>query len=57
MRFDAVWLRPLPGDPLAVGLSHADEATEALAKAFALGTPADIAGVWVDGERVHRPVR
>lgn len=55
MRFDAVWLRPLPGDPLAVGLSHANDATEALAKAFALGTPADIAGVWVDGEPVHRP--
>lgn len=57
MRFDAVWLKPLEGDPLAVGLTHAHDATEALAKAFALGTPADIAGVWVDGEPVHRPAR
>lgn len=57
MRFDAVWLRPLEGDPLSVGLSHAHDATEALAKAFALGTPADIAGVWVDGEPVRRPGR
>lgn len=57
MRFDAVWLRPLDGDPLAVGLSHAQDATDALAKAFALGTPADIAGVWVDGQAIRRPGR
>lgn len=52
-RFDAVWLRPLPGDPLAVGLSHAADPGEALAKVFTLGTPADIAAVWVDGDLVR----
>lgn len=53
-RFDAVLLRPLPGDPLAVGLTHAQDAPDALAKVFALGAPADIAGVWVDGRQVGR---
>lgn len=52
-RFDAVWLRPLPGDPLAVGLTHAADPAEALAKVFTLGTPADIAAVWVDGDLVR----
>lgn len=51
-RFDAVWLRPLPGDPLAVGLTHAADPPEALAKVFALGTPSDVAAVWVDGRPV-----
>jgi guanine deaminase len=49
-RFDAVWLRPRAGTTLDVVLRHAGSAEEALARAFALGTPADIAGVWVDGE-------
>lgn len=48
-----MWLRPLPGDPLAVGLSHAADPGEALAKVFTLGTPADIAAVWVDGDLVR----
>lgn len=52
MRFDAVWVRPRPGDPMDVGLRHAQDASDALATVFALGTPADIAGVWVDGERL-----
>lgn len=50
--FDAVWIRPAPGDPLDVGLRNAASPDDALAKVFALGTPADIAGVWVAGERV-----
>ena len=50
--FDAVWIRPEPGDPLDVGLRHAASPDDALAKVFALGTPADVASVWVAGERV-----
>ena len=48
-RFDAVWLRPLPDSTLDIVLRHAPDASEALAKVFALATPADVAGVWVDG--------
>ncbi len=33
-----------------MALSHATGHEDALAKAFALGSPADIATVWVDGE-------
>jgi guanine deaminase len=51
-RFDAVWLDPTPGTPLAIGLRHADGPADALAKAFALATPHDVRGVWVDGDRV-----
>jgi guanine deaminase len=50
--FDAVWLSPDPGDPLDIGLRHADSPEGALAKLFSLGTPADIAGVWVAGTPV-----
>jgi guanine deaminase len=49
-RFDAQWLCPAEGSPLDVGLAHADDADEALARLFALGTPADVRAVWVDGE-------
>ena len=51
-RFDAVWVRPLAGDPLDVCLRHAVSAEDALAKIFALGGDADVAGVWVAGRRV-----
>ncbi len=51
-RFDAVWLRPRPGTTLEVGLHHADGPEDALARLFAQGGPGDVAGVWVDGERV-----
>ena len=50
--FDAVWVRPQPGDPLDVGLRHADSPEGALAKIFALGGDADLAGVWVGGSLV-----
>ena len=36
-RFDAVWLRPSPHSTLDIVLRHAPDATEALAKVFALG--------------------
>jgi guanine deaminase len=47
--FDALWLRPPPGSPLAVGLRHADTAEQALARTFALATSYDVAGVWIAG--------
>lgn len=51
-RFDAQWLCPAEGSALEVGLAHASDAAEALARAFALGTPADVRSVYVDGELV-----
>lgn len=51
-RFDAVLVEPTPGEPLAVGIRHAHSDEDALAKIFAMGTPGDIARVWVDGETV-----
>lgn len=53
-RFDAVWVRPAAGEPLDIGLRHASSDEDALAKLFALGTPADVATVWVDGREVSR---
>jgi guanine deaminase len=52
--FDAVWLRPEPTSTLAVNLRHARDATDALARIFALATPADVAGVWIRGVRAER---
>jgi guanine deaminase len=51
-RFDALWLRPHPGTTLDVALRIAGGPDDALAKAFALATPADVARVWVDGRPV-----
>ena len=48
-RFDAVLIRPAEGQPLDVGIRHAADDGDALATIFAMGTPADIAGVWVNG--------
>jgi guanine deaminase len=55
--FDAVWLRPAQGSTLAVNLRHAYDATDALARVFSLATPADVAGVWIRGQRAadHAP--
>lgn len=47
--FDAVWLKPAPGSTLAVNMAHAKDASDLLARVFALGTPADVAGVWSGG--------
>jgi guanine deaminase len=52
-RFDAVWIRPAPGTTFDVALSHANGPDEALARIFALATPGDVAGVWVDGQMIH----
>lgn len=51
-RFDAQWLCPADGSALDVGLTHAADAAEALDRAFALGTQADVRAVWVDGDLV-----
>ncbi|MEV6596180.1 guanine deaminase [Actinoplanes sp. NPDC051346] len=51
-RFDAIWVRPTPGTPLDIGMRHATDPEDALAKVFALGTPHDVARVWIDGTRV-----
>lgn len=51
-RFDAVLIRPVAEQPLDIGLKHADDNDAALAKIFALGTPADIHSVWIDGHLV-----
>jgi len=49
-QFDAQWVCPPDGSPLQVGLTHASDPEDALARVFALGTPADVRGVWVGGE-------
>ncbi|MBG6098812.1 guanine deaminase [Nocardioides luteus] len=54
-RFDAQWIQPAPSTPLDVGLAHAADAADALAKMFALGTPADVRSVWIDGDLVNAP--
>ena len=51
--FDAVWLRPADGSTLAVNLRHARDTSDALARMFALATPADVRGVWVGGDRLR----
>ncbi len=50
--FDAVWLRPPAGGPLAVNIANAADPADALARIFALATPADVAGVWTCGRRI-----
>ncbi|HRW18378.1 MAG TPA: amidohydrolase family protein [Dermatophilaceae bacterium] len=52
-RFDSVWLRPAPGSPLEVPWRHTESEADAIARLFTLATPADIAGVWIDGVQVH----
>lgn len=50
--FDAVFIRPTPGEPLDIGIQHAKEDEDVLAMLFAMGTPADIAEVWINGDSV-----
>jgi guanine deaminase len=52
--FDAVWLHPAKASTLAVNLKHAHDTTDALGRIFALATPADVADVWIRGERARR---
>ena len=53
--FDAVWVRPAPESTFDTVLRHAADAPDLLAKIFTLGTPADVAGVWVGGQRLTSP--
>jgi guanine deaminase len=53
MAFDAVLVRPPSGTTLETALRHAADPEDALAKLFVLGTPADIASVWVGGDVVN----
>ena len=53
MRFDAVWVRPSEGCTLDVALRTAAGPDDTLAKVFALAGPPDLAGVWVDGDRIR----
>lgn len=52
-RFDAQWIKPAPNTPLHVGLAHATDPTDALARTFALGNPADVHSVWIEGDLVR----
>jgi guanine deaminase len=52
--FDAQLLRPSDGSPLSVGIAHAADTEEVLARIFTLGTPADVQAVWIDGQLLHR---
>lgn len=57
MQMDAVLVRPTAGSTLDVALRHAESADDAVAKVFVLGTPADIASVWVGGAAPGTPDR
>jgi guanine deaminase len=50
--FDAVLWQAPAGSDLGVNLKYASDASDALARIFALATPADVAGVWLRGSRV-----
>jgi len=50
--FDALWLAPAADSTLDVNLRHAKDADDALAKAFALAGPADVAATWVAGRQI-----
>jgi guanine deaminase len=51
-QFDALLVDPHPGSALDVGLRHARDEDDAVAKAFALGTDADVTRVWVAGREI-----
>ena len=51
--FDAVLWRAPKNSDLGVNLQYAVDASDALARIFALATPADVHGVWLKGERVR----
>ena len=54
-QFDAVLAAARRRRALDVALRHADSPEDALAKAFALAGPADVARVWVGGRSVPSP--
>lgn len=52
-QFDAAHLKPPPGSPLDAVFRHASSPERALAAAFATGTPADVARVWIGGDEAY----
>lgn len=50
--FDAIWVRPAEGNPLDLGIVHAQDPEDVLAKIFTLATTSDIQAVWIGGEQV-----
>ncbi len=52
-QFDALWLRPRQGSTLELALRHAHGPEDALAKVFAMASPADVAAVWVAGDKIN----
>ncbi|MET3803642.1 guanine deaminase [Nakamurella sp. UYEF19] len=50
--FDAVLITPAPRSQLAVNVANAADLVDALARVFALATPADVARVWVHGDQI-----
>ncbi|GAB3581507.1 guanine deaminase [Calidifontibacter terrae] len=50
--FDAIWVKPAEGNPLDLGINHAQNSEDVLAKIFTLATTTDIQAVWVGGEQL-----
>ncbi|MFB6720515.1 guanine deaminase [Kribbella sp. NPDC056345] len=48
--FDAQLIRPAEDSPLAIGINHAEDYEEAVARIFTLGTTTDVQAVWINGE-------
>lgn len=53
MQFDAVQISPRSGSTLSTVLGHANSPADALASIFTLGSDADVAQVWVDGDLIE----
>ena len=51
--FDAVYLKPPAGTPLAAVMGHAQGPERVLAALFTLGSSADVGQVWVGGDTVY----
>ena len=51
--FDAVYLKPPAGTPLAAVMQHAQGPERLLAALFTLGSSADVRQVWVGGDTVY----
>ncbi|MFI5733998.1 guanine deaminase [Kribbella sp. NPDC051587] len=47
--FDAQLIRPATDSPLAVGIAHAEDHDEVVARIFTLGTTTDVQAVWING--------
>ena len=52
-RADLAWIAPRSGTTLAERLARATDPVDAAGALIALASEADVAGAWVDGQRVH----